>query len=376
MEEVSELGFLDYFSGIDDPRIDRKKLYSVEELLLVTLCGVICGCEGWEDLEEFGETKLDFFRNYLSFEHGAPSDDTYRRFFRAIDPEQFKKCFIDWVNAFQDLNRDVVAIDGKTLRHSYDTAKEKPAIHMVSAFASKARVVLGQEKVAAKSNEITAIPKLIKMLDLRGATVTIDAMGCQKAIVKNIIDKEADYVLGLKGNQGQLKNDVELFFQYHKKSNFKKLKHDHCLMVNKDHGRFEKRTCWITEDINWLENKEKWDGLRSIVMIESTREIGDIVSVETRYYIASIEANAVRAANTIREHWGVENSLHWILDVTFREDDSRIRDGNAPENLAIVRHIALNMLQQHRGKKTSVKKLRKMSGWNDSNLKMILETKF
>ena len=207
MEEVSELGFLDYFSGIDDPRIDRKKLYSVEELLLVTLCGVICGCEGWEDLEEFGETKLDFFRNYLSFEHGAPSDDTYRRFFRAIDPEQFKKCFVDWVNAFQDLNRDVVAIDGKTLRHSYDTAKEKPAIHMVSAFASKARIVLGQEKVAAKSNEITAIPKLIKMLDLRGAT----------------IDKEADYVLGLKGNQEQLKNDVELFFQYHKKSNFKKL---------------------------------------------------------------------------------------------------------------------------------------------------------
>lgn len=271
---------------------------------------------------------------------------------------------------------DVVGIDGKTLRHSYDKAQDKPAIHMVSAFASNARLVLGQEKVADKSNEITAIPKLIKLLDLRKTTVTIDAMGCQKAIAKEIIDKEADYVLGLKGNQGQLKTDVELFFQHHKKNNFKKLKYDHCLMIDKGHGRFEQRSCWITEDIDWLENKDKWQGLRSLVMIESSREINGIVTEETRYYITSIAANAIRATNVIRSHWGIENTLHWVLDVTFREDDSRIRDGNAPENLAIVRHIALNMLQQHNGKKMSIKKLRKKSGWDNSHLDMILKTKF
>lgn len=376
MAEVNEIGFLDYFSTLEDPRIDRKKLYSLEEILLITLCGVIGGCEGWEDLEDFGKIKLDFFRQYLPFENGAPSDDTYRRFFRSLDPKQFKECFINWVNAFQELHRDVVAIDGKTLRHSYDRAKEKPAIHMVSAFASSARLVLGQEKVADKSNEITAIPNLIKLLNLRGATVTIDAMGCQKAIAKDIIDKGADYVLGLKGNQGQLKEDVELFFQHHKKNNFKKLKHDYCFMVDKDHGRFEKRSCWITEEIGWLEGRDKWKGLRSLIMIESSREIDGNISEETRYYIASAEANAIHANNTVRSHWGIENSLHWVLDVTFREDDSRIRDGSAPENLAIVRHIALNMLQQHRGKKMSIKKLRKKSGWDNSHLKMILETKF
>lgn len=376
MDQTNELGFLDYFAKLEDPRINRNKLHPIEEILLVTLCGVICGCEGWEDLEEFGQIKLDFFKEYLPFTHGAPSDDTYRRFFRALNPEQFKECFVEWVKTFQVVHGDIVAIDGKTLRHSYDKAGEKPAIHMISAFASSARLVLGQEKVADKSNEITAIPKLLKMLDLQGATVTIDAMGCQKTIVKEIIAKQADYVIGLKGNQGQLKEDVDLFFQHHRKSNFKKLKHDFCTTVNKDHGRFEKRSCWITDDIAWLENKDKWAGLKSLIMVESMREIDDVVTEEVRYYITSIPANALLAADVVRSHWAIENSLHWILDVTFREDDSRIRRGNAPQNLAIIRHIVLNMLQQHRAKKMSIKKLRKKSGWDNAHLKKILGTTF
>lgn len=376
MLKSKEVGFLDHFSSIEDPRIDRRKLHPIEEILLITLCGVICGCEGWEDLEEFGKTKLKFFKKYLPFKHGAPSDDTYRRFYRVVDPHQFKACFIAWVQAFQELNPGIVAIDGKTLRRSYDRAKDKPAIHMVSAFASNARIVLGQEKVSTKSNEITAIPKLLNMLDVRESVVTIDAMGCQKKIAKKIIDKKADYVFGLKGNQGTLKTDVELFFNHHKKTDFKKMNHDYYCMVDKDHGRFETRKCWITEDIGWLEDRNKWKGLRSIVMIESTREIGDQTATETRYYISSLSANAAKVGSAIRDHWGVENSLHWVLDVTFREDDSRIRDGNAPENLAIIRHAVINMLQPHRGKKMSIKKLRKKAGWDSGTLETILTTKF
>jgi predicted transposase YbfD/YdcC len=376
MSESNKIGFLDYFSNLEDPRINRKKLYPIEEILLITLAGVICGCEGWTDLEEFGKTKLEFFRKYLQFENGVPSDDTYRRFYRAINPNQFKKCFIEWVKSFQEINSDVVAIDGKTLRHSYDRAKDKPAIHMISAFASNARIVLGQEKVSNKSNEITAIPKLLELLDIKGATVTIDAMGCQKKIAKKVIDKEADYVFGLKGNQGTLKTDVELFFEHHRKKGFKKLKHDYCCTVDKDHGRLETRECWITKDIGWLEGSKQWEGLNSVIMIESTREIGEKISRETRYYISSLSVSAETISNAIREHWGVENGLHWVLDVTFREDDSRIRKGNAPENLAIIRHAVINMLQPHRNKNISIKRLRKKVGWDTNTLEMILATKF
>lgn len=376
MLESNEVGFLDYFSNLEDPRIDRKKLHPIEEILLVTLCGVICGCEGWEDLEEFGKTKLDFFRRYLPFEHSAPSDDTYRRFFRAIDPQQFKSCFISWVRTFQNLNPDIVSIDGKTLRHSYDKANDKPAIHMVSAFASNARMVLGQEKVSDKSNEITAIPKLLELLDIKGAIVTIDAMGCQKKIAEKIIDKKADYVFGLKGNHGTLKEDVELFFQHHKKTDFKKIKHDFCFDVDKGHGRFETRKCWVTEDIDWLDGRHEWKGLNSIIMLESTREIGEKLTGETRYYLSSLKPNAVKINHAIREHWGIENGLHWVLDVTFREDDSRIRSGNAPENLAIIRHAVINMLQPHRSKKMTIKRLRKTAAWDNKVLASIVETKF
>ncbi|MBW2993929.1 ISAs1 family transposase [Candidatus Woesearchaeota archaeon] len=376
MLSEENINFLDYFSTLEDHRIDRKKLYPMEEILLLTLCGVICGCEGWADLEEFGKQKLKFLRRYRPFEYGTPSDDTLRRFFRSLDPEGFKRCFIEWVKNLQKTRPDIVSIDGKRLRRSYDKANDKPAIHMVSAFVSNARLVLGQEKVTDKSNEITAIPKLLDLLDISGAIVTIDAMGCQTKIAKKITDKECDYVFGLKGNQGALREDVELFFQTHKQSGFKKLAHDYCCDIDKGHGRFESRSCRITEDIAWLDSLDKWAGLRSIIMIESVRELGDLVESETRYYISSLPANAVAAAQAIRSHWGVENCLHWVLDVTFREDDNRIRNGNAPENMAIMRHAVINMLQPHRSKKMTMKRLRKMAGWDDNVLERILLTKF
>jgi predicted transposase YbfD/YdcC len=375
MEKRKLDSFLEYFSNLKDPRIDRKKLYPLDEILLVVLGAVICGAEGWADFKLFGEEKLDFFRTYLPFKNGIPSRNTFSRVISSLNPEGFKECFINWMNSFQESMHEVIAIDGKTLRHSFDTAKDKPAIHMISAFASKARLVLGQQKVDDKSNEITAIPELLRLLDIKGAIITIDAMGCQKEIAKNIIDKEADYVFSLKGNQGNLFDDVKTFFELGRKEKFRDTEFDYSEKSNKEHGRIEMRKCWVSSQIDWIDQKDQWKGFKSIAMIESTRTIKGKTTVESRFFISSLPQNAELFASAVKSHWGIENSLHWILDMTFREDESRIREGNSAENMAIIRHTVLNMLQNTKKKDNSpisIKALRKKAGWSDKALAQIL----
>lgn len=378
MSEIKSATILEHFKNLRDPRFDRKKLYPLDEVLLVVLCGVICGAESWRDFVIFGKEKLDFLKGVLPYRNGIPSKNTFARVLAYIDPKEFKGCFIAWVKSLQKVIGKVIAIDGKTLRHSFDTAKGDSAIHIVSAFASEMRLVLGEEKVDCKSNEITAIPKLLKLLDLTGAIVTIDAMGCQKTIAKQIVDKEADYVLSLKGNHGNLLDDVKLYMDDISKNDDIKAKRTYAEDIDKGHGRIEIRRCWMTENIDWLQDKSEWKGLRSIGLIEAERQIGDKITVERRYFISSLANNASILQTAAREHWGIENALHWTLDVVFKEDDCRIRDRRAAENMTIVRHTALNLLQSAKSnyKDTSLKALRKKAGWGNDTLRSVLLQEF
>lgn len=369
------MDFLDIFGQLDDPRIDRKKLHPMPEILLLTLCAVICGAESWDDIEMFGKSKLAFLRQYLPYEYGIPSDDTVRRFFRAIDTTQFQHLFVEWIRAWlsPEVAGKVVAIDGKTLRGSHDGGQSP--IHLVSAFASEAGIVLGQIKTREKSNEITAIPELLKWLDVRGAIVTIDAMGCQKAIAEKIIDKGGDYLLALKGNQSSLHEDVRLHFEQTAPASLARMSRTES--VDKGHGRIEVRQCRVSTDIDWLrELHPEWKNLGSIVAIDSERLIGDTTTRETRYFISSSLASAPQMLAAVRLHWGIENQLHWVLDMSFGEDQSRIRKDNTPTNVAIIRHAALNMIRQAQKKRVSVKRMRKAAGWDDSVLTDILAQVF
>jgi predicted transposase YbfD/YdcC len=371
LQMEDEKGFLDYFEGMEDPRIDRQKLHPMNEILLLTLCGIICGCDGWIDIETFGKAKQDFLKEYLPYENGIPSDDTLRRFFRALDPEQFQEKFIEWAKQLGKLTNKVIAVDGKTSRGSTDGSKK--ALHLVSAFASELGVVIGQQATAEKSNEITAIPALLQWLDITGAIVTIDAMGCQKSIAANIRDKQADYVLALKGNQGTLQDDVMTYFS---ETRHYPAEH-HCIDITKGHGRAEERQCYVINDIEWLtEQHPGWRDLNSIIKVKSTRIINDSQSVEERYYISSCNFSAKQALDAIRLHWGVENQLHYVLDVSFNEDASQIRKGNAPQNMAILRHITINMIKRVLPKRRSIKGFRKNAGWDDSALASIIDQGF
>lgn len=369
-----DLGFIDFFKEIPDHRLDRHKLHSVEEILLVTFCGMIAGCDSWNDLELFGKTKLDYLKRYLPYLNGTPSDDTLRRFFRALDPERFEACFMQWVQSFQvDVVDKVIALDGKTSRRSFE-GNHRP-LHLISAFISELGITLGQLKTADKSNEITAIPALLNVLDIEGAIVTLDSMGCQTKIVETIVDKKADYLIGLKGNQGTLNNDVRLFFE-------KPLANAGLLTeteVDKGHGRLETRQCTVTDNIAWLrERHPHWKQLTSIVEIKSQREIKGEVSVEKRYYISSLPAKADKLLNVVRQHWGVENQLHWVLDIVFNDDQCRIRKGNAPRNIAIIKKTALNLLQMIKKTKprVSLKAMRKLAGWDHTFLDSVLMAQF
>lgn len=366
--------FMDFFKQVPDHRIDRKKRYSVEEILLLTFCGMIAGCDSWNDLELFGKTKLAYLRTYFPYEHGVPSDDTLRRFFRALDPVHFEQCFIAWVRSFQlNMTDKVVAIDGKTSRRSFDG--KAPPMHLVSAFASEFGISLGHVKTAEKSNEITAIPELLALLDLAGSIVTLDSMGCQTKIADRIIEQQADYVIGLKGNQGHLNDDVRLLFSDKPRTMAFKLD----TQVDKGHGRLETRQCTATEDIQWLRDRHpSWTSLNSVLEIESMCERqGNRVS-EKRYYISSLAADPQRMARAVRSHWGVENQLHWVLDVVFCDDQSRIRKGNAPRNIAIIKKIALNLLQiiKQTRPRTSLKAMRKLAGWDHEFLNSVLMAQF
>jgi|TARA_B100001971_G_C18176555_1_gene530265 predicted transposase YbfD/YdcC len=339
--------FIDEFSDMEDPRLDRRKLYPLIEIIFLTICAVISGANHFTEVGIFGEANIDWLRKFLPFANGIPSHDAIGYFFSRLDPEQFKAKFVEWMRSVAKITRgEVVAIDGKTLRHSYDSGSNKTAMHMISAWASNASLVLGQLKVNEKSNEITAIPKLLEVLDLSRCIVTIDAMGCQKAIAKTIIEKNADYVLALKGNQGTLHENVELFFQDQIERNFTDGDVDTHKTVDVDHGRVEVREYWSVNSIDWLEEAKGWKGLRAIGCARLTRTIGEETSSYDRYYILSQPMNAQAFGNAVRSHWGIENKLHWSLDMTFREDESRIRKKSTPDNFGVIRHICINLLKQ------------------------------
>lgn len=360
---------LKHFATLDDPRVDRTKLYPLIEIVFLIISATISGCEGWKSIRDFGIMKLDWLKQYLPYENGIPVDDTIARVMRKLNTKQFEDCFISWMQGVAKATEgDVIAIDGKTLRHSYDTASDKSAIHMVSAWSSANGVVLGQEKTAEKSNEITAIPELLNSLAIKGCIVSIDAMGCQKEIAKQIVTKRADYLLALKGNQGTLHDDVKTFFSTAKENQFKNIEFDFHEEHDAGHGRTETRRAYAIDVKKYkkqFQTVAEWKKLTSIVMVESVREGSNFKTEDTRYYISSCQPSAKSLLDASRKHWAVENSLHWTLDVTFREDESRIRKDASPENCAIFRHIALNIIRKDTSTDASIKRKRHMAALND-----------
>src|SRR4051794_6006569 len=328
MDPAGALGetivFLDHFRSLPDPRQRGKVIYPLDEVLLLCLLAVLAGAESFVEIARFGTRKLDLLRRFRTFADGTPSHDQLGDIFATLDAEKFQHCFVAWVASLTGAPAGVIAIDGKTVRRSYQEKGKKAAIHMVSAFAARQRLVLGQVKVSEKSNEIIAIPKLLEMLAIEGAVVTIDAMGCQRDIAQKVVDKKADYVLALKGNQGALREDVELFVAEQKVAGFKDIEISRDQTVDGDHGRIETRTTTVIHDVAWLQERHDWPGLKAVVMVESTREIAGKIEQERRFYITSLVLLANLLGPIIRSHWAIENSLHWVLDMVFRDDECRV----------------------------------------------------
>lgn len=344
-----------------------------KSILTIAILAVICGADSWVGMESFGQAKFKWLKRLLSLPNGIPSHDTFARVFARLNPEQLQQSFLNWVRSLVCLSSgEVIAIDGKTLRQSYDASDSKAAIHMVSAWATQNRLVLGQCKVDEKSNEITAIPQLLRMLEVSGCVVTIDAMGTQKQIAKQIVERDADYVLALKANQGNLFEDVQQVFAQAEAVNFAGVEHDFDQTLDKGHGRVEIRRCWTMGQVEFLLDAQKWMKFTSIAMIQAERRFDGRVERETRYYISSLASDAHRLAKAVRSHWQVENSLHWVLDLAFLEDACRIRKDHAPQNLAVVRHIALNLLTQETTATLGVKNKRLRAGWDEDYLLKVL----
>jgi predicted transposase YbfD/YdcC len=357
---------LAFFDDLPDPRQPGKVSYPLDEILLLTLVAVLAGAETFVDIALFGVKKLLFLRRFRPFLKGTPAHDHLGDIFSSLDPEAFQRCFAAWVASLTGVPDGVIAIDGKTSRRSQKKSG-KAMIHMVSAFAARQRLVLGQVKVGEKSNEIIAIPKLLAMLAIEGAVVTIDAMGCQRDIAQKILDKKADYILALKGNQGTLRSDVELFVTEQKAKNFKDTTITRAETVDGDHGRIETRTTTVIHDVAWLQANHAWPGLKSIIIIDSLREINGVIERETRYYISSLILIAALVGPMVRSHWSVENSLHWVMDMMFRDDECRIRTNHAPANFTAIKHVALNLMNRAKGK-MSLRLKRHAAAWDDDYL--------
>jgi len=366
------------FGGLTDPRIKRRLRHPLINILTISICAIICGCDDFCAIEEYGNSKIDWFKGFLDLEHGIPSHDTLNDVMNRLKPKEFSQAFTQWVNQLGNLKGDIVSIDGKAMRGTLDKASGAPAIHLVSAWSAKNNLCFGQIKVNEKSNEITAIPLLLDLLDIKDSTITMDAMGCQFAIADKIVEAQACYVLALKGNQGEFHDDIKLFLESNLVNNFKNIVHTVSKSTNGDHGRIEQRNVWLTSDVKWLiERHPRWKSVKAIAIVDSTREIQGKISHEQRLYITSHgDKDADFIAHAIRSHWFVENKLHWQLDVSFNEDKNRLRSGYAAENFSMMNKIALNLLKNEKSVKVGVKTKRLKAGWDDIYMMKVLTVGF
>lgn len=370
MDATNPASILEHFTIVIDPRLDRNKEHLLIDIITITICAVICGADTWVDIADFGNAKESWLKKFLTLPNGIPSHDTFRRVFSILDPDEFQKGFLSWVKEISNLTQgSVIAIDGKSVRRAH--GKDQKAIHIISAFAVENGVTLGQMKVDGKTNEITAIPELLKLLALKGCIVTIDAMGTQGWIVKKIREQSADYALAVKANQKKLLQDIQKTID--DKANASVL--DYYRTSERTHGREEIRECWSTDDISLVRNKEKWIDVQSIARIVHTRTINGKTTTETRHYITSLEKKSEKLLKAVRDHWAIENTLHWTLDVAFREDESRSFFGHSPENLALVRKLSAGLLKMEHTKKIGIAAKRKTAGWSEEYLEKILGLK-
>jgi len=369
--------FLEHFATLSDPRIERSKEHLLIDIVTIAILAVISGAEGWVGIETYGKAKKEWLESFLELPNGIPSHDTFSRVFARIEPKQFQDCFLNWVEALTEkLGVKVIALDGKTLKQSYDRNQKQKALHIVSAWSSSHQLVLGQRKVKNKSNELTAIPALLEMLEIEGSIITIDALGCQKEITSLIIKKKSDYVLALKGNQKLLYQGVKEWFKEAQKEEFSGRKNSYYEQVETGHHRIEKRQVWTVDisELPPLHNQSLWTGLKTVVMVIRERRLWNKTTTEVHFYLSSLASDAQKIAGVIRSHWGIENSLHWTLDVTFFEDKSRIRKENSPENFALLRRLALNLLKQEKTFKGSLKMKRYRAAMDNHYLAQILNS--
>ena len=382
MQKHPKLSLIEHFQVMRDPRLERTRDHDLIDILVVAVCTLLCGGETFNDMEDFGHAKYDWFKSFLALRNGIPSHDTFNRVFAALDPKQFLDCFLEWTQSIRRaVSQEIVALDGKALRRALN--KDQSVKYIVSAWAESNGLVLGQLKVEDKSNEITALPKLLRVLELEGCIVTIDAIGCQKKIAKEIVEADADYVLALKGNQEMVHEEVKAFLddtlvekEKPRPTGVKASKAAATLAfletVEKDHGRHETRRYYQSIELDWFADRHKWEGLRSVGMVEAVREVEGKRSVERRYYLSSLPLDVAVFARAARGHWGVENKLHWVMDVCFGEDRSRARAGYAAENLATLRRLALNLLKTEKTKKRGIKGKQLNAGWDHSYLLHLL----
>jgi len=374
MNNDAPTGMLRAFGNIEDPRMDRTKHHSLTDIMAIAICATICGADGWVQVVEFGQCKDDWFKTFLDLPNGIPSHDTFGRVFSLLKPEDFEACFIEWTDSLAEASEgQLVAIDGKAIRRSLDSANDKAAIHMVSAWSKANNMVLGQISTDEKSNEITAIPKLLKLIELENAVVTIDAMGCQKKIAKEIINQNADYILQVKDNQPTLHENIALLFAQGLRDDCFGIKFTETSTTNAGHGRVEQRHLWATNDIEWLKKRGDWENLKSLIRVECKRTVNGETSCEYHYYITSLSADdPAKLLEYVRGHWSVENNLHWCLDISFADDDRRIRKNHGAENFSRLSRIALNLLKAQTKHKVGIKTKRLCCGWSNPYLYNVL----